>query len=71
MEKITKQAAMQFELNSMKDKCGKCRKLELFRELEKDLKIEMKPYVKGVIDNAKRLKVKLRSDKCCRTRNER
>jgi len=31
----------------MKDKCGKCRKLELFRELEKDLKIEMKPYVKG------------------------
>jgi len=38
---------MQFELNSIKDKCSKCRKLELFRELERDLKIEMKPMVKG------------------------
>jgi len=40
MEKIIKEAAMQFELNSMKDKCGKCRYLELFRELEKDLKLK-------------------------------
>lgn len=46
-ENIIKVAAMQFELNSMKDKCGKCSKLEPFRELEKDLKVEMKPCVKG------------------------
>jgi len=60
-KKIIKEAATQFELNSMKDKFGKCHKLELFRELERDLKIVMKPYVKRVVDDGKRLKVKFRS----------
>ena len=53
---------MQFELRCIKDKSTKCFKLELFSELEKDPDIEMKAYIKGIMDNGKRLKF---TNSCC------